>query len=36
MAKKAAASVAAQPKELNGLALLWRVVVGFFKAMFRR
>jgi carbon monoxide dehydrogenase subunit G len=33
-AEKAAASVAAQPKELNGLALLWQVIVGFFKTLF--
>lgn len=33
-AKKAAASVKGQPKELNGLALLWQVVVGFFKGLF--
>lgn len=33
-AKKAAASVAAQPKELNGLALLWQLIMGFFKSLF--
>jgi uncharacterized protein len=33
-AEKAVASVEAQPKELNGLALLWQVVVGFFKGLF--
>jgi carbon monoxide dehydrogenase subunit G len=33
-AEKAAATVAAQPKELNGLVLLWQVIVGFFKALF--
>ena len=35
-AKKAAALVAARPKELNGLALLRQVIVGSFKAIFRR
>jgi len=33
-AQQAAASVAAQPREINALAFLWRVVVGFFKSLF--
>lgn len=33
-AEKAAAVVAAQPKEINGLAFLWHVIVGFFKSLF--
>ena len=32
-AEKAAAAVAAQPKEPIGLAFLWRVIVGFFKSL---
>ena len=33
-AEKAAATVAAQPKALNGFALLWQIVIGFFKSFF--
>lgn len=33
-AEQAAAAVAAQPREINALAFLWRVVVGFFKSLF--
>jgi carbon monoxide dehydrogenase subunit G len=35
-AQQAAAAVAAQPRESNALAFLWRVVVGFFKSLFGR
>ncbi len=33
-AQQAAADVAKQPKELNALALMWGVLVGFFKSLF--
>jgi len=33
-ASTAAARLSAQPKELNALALVWNVIVGFFKALF--
>jgi len=33
-AERAAAAVAAQPREINALAFLWRVIVGFFKSLF--
>lgn len=33
-AEEAGARVAAQPKELNGIALLWSLIVGFFKGLF--
>jgi len=35
-AAEAAERVAAQPRELNGLALFWSVLVGFFKGLFGR
>ncbi len=35
-AAEAAERVAAQPRELNGLALAWKVLVGFFKGLFGR
>ena len=33
-AEAAASKAAEQPKELNGLALMWGVIVGFFKSLF--
>jgi carbon monoxide dehydrogenase subunit G len=33
-AEEAATKVAAQPKELNGLALVWSALVGFIKSLF--
>ncbi len=33
-AEAAAAKAAEQPKEVNGLALAWSVIVGFFKSLF--
>jgi carbon monoxide dehydrogenase subunit G len=33
-AQQAAARMAEQPRELNALALLWHVIVGFFKSLF--
>jgi carbon monoxide dehydrogenase subunit G len=33
-AEQAASQVAKQPKELNGLALVWHALLGFFKSLF--
>lgn len=33
-AQQAAAKAAEQPKELNGLAFVWKLLVGFFKSLF--
>jgi len=33
-AEEAAAKAAEQPKEINGLALTWSIIVGFFKSLF--
>ena len=33
-AEKAAAAVAQQPKELNGIALMWHALLGFFRSLF--
>jgi hypothetical protein len=35
-AQQAAARMAEQPRELNALALLWHVIVGFFRSLFGR
>jgi carbon monoxide dehydrogenase subunit G len=33
-AARAAIAVATQPREINGMVFLWRVVVGFFRSLF--
>ena len=33
-AEEAAEKISEQPKELNGLSLMWGVIVGFFKSLF--
>ncbi len=33
-ASEAAAKLAEQPKEINGIAIMWQVIVGFFKNLF--
>jgi carbon monoxide dehydrogenase subunit G len=35
-AQQAAARMAEQPRELNALAVLWHVIVGFFRSLFGR